>query len=805
MKLLTLELSDIRSYRDLKISFPSGSMLFRGDMGSGKSTILMAVEFALFGSSRLLKYLVSKKKQKGEVKLTFDVDGATYEIGRVIYIKNNVASQSSKDSYITVNGVKEPLTASDLRSRVLEILGFNELANSRADSRVYRYAVYIPQEEIKSIIESKDREEIIRQAFGMEDYNTSIDNIKKTVKAMKHANEKTAIRFERLDEYVTKVQEKQTLLVKLNNEVSQYVESESRLTEQQKSVQSNIDKNRSKMDEIIGLRKERDQLKTAISDDEETKTSCHDDIDTQRLELDELNAALAQYDDIKPPTAKSVSDIDTELAQVRKREDIRNTAVEKSKEIQQSLKTVRGQLQDHGLAEISDMILSLESKIDSNGLQLSDIRDGRTALDHKLGSLNQQVTTLTESLRRASTLGSRCDVCESELDPARILKLKTARQSKLDDTKNKIATTDNSIKEAKSQITAITEQIRHDTKCLSKYEKMKQTAMEKTRLESELKTVSANLNPITPDDYAVDGFLVEPGESAYGYLRRLYDALLKYTSDMDILAEKHKRKATLETNLENAQRSYKEITSRLELKQNRMDAVISKISESDKVEEQYNLMHAQKSELDNKIRTIAEKKSATNERIMSTTNEINTLDSDIIKAKEHKTKYDLYNDSIEWLESYYIRSVMAIDKATKISLQQDFDQSYREWYTILIDDPTKSSRINEEFGPIMYQDGYDIPIGGLSGGEKTSVALAYRLALNSTIRQKTNILKSNLLILDEPTDGFSRHQMENVRTIFESLQCEQIIMVSHEAEMEGYVDHVYRVTKTEGLSSVQEM
>ena len=124
---------------------------------------------------------------------------------------------------------------------------------------------------------------------------------------------------------------------------------------------------------------------------------------------------------------------------------------------------------------------------------------------------------------------------------------------------------------------------------------------------------------------------------------------------------------------------------------------------------------------------------------------------------------------------------------------------------MLIDDPTKSSIIDEQFGPIIYQDDYDIPIDGLSGGEKTSVALAYRLALNSTIRRQTNILKSNLLILDEPTDGFSRHQMENVRTIFESLRCEQIIMVSHEAEMEGYVDHVFRVTKTEGLSSIQQM
>ena len=116
------------------------------------------------------------------------------------------------------------------------------------------------------------------------------------------------------------------------------------------------------------------------------------------------------------------------------------------------------------------------------------------------------------------------------------------------------------------------------------------------------------------------------------------------------------------------------------------------------------------------------------------------------------------------------------------------------WWT----DPTKTSRIDDRFGPILEQGGYDQPSGQLSGGEKTSVALAYRLALNGTIREKMNVLDSNLLILDEPTDGFSREQMGKVHTVLGSLDAEQIIMVSHEAQLEGYVEHVFRVSKSGG-------
>ena len=52
MLLQQLRLQNIRSYLDETIEFPEGTTLLSGDIGSGKSTILLAIEFALFGSSR---------------------------------------------------------------------------------------------------------------------------------------------------------------------------------------------------------------------------------------------------------------------------------------------------------------------------------------------------------------------------------------------------------------------------------------------------------------------------------------------------------------------------------------------------------------------------------------------------------------------------------------------------------------------------------------------------------------------------------------------------------------------------------
>ena len=100
------------------------------------------------------------------------------------------------------------------------------------------------------------------------------------------------------------------------------------------------------------------------------------------------------------------------------------------------------------------------------------------------------------------------------------------------------------------------------------------------------------------------------------------------------------------------------------------------------------------------------------------------------------------------------------------------------------------------------QEGYEIDVQSLSGGEKTSVALAYRIALNTIVKQEVATLRRSLLTLDEPTDGLSSSQLYKLRDILRDTQCEQIIIVSHEKELEGFVDMNYKVTKENGTSRV---
>ena len=113
MILKSLSLTNIRSYTTETIQFPRGTTLFEGDVGSGKTTILMAIEFALFGlGSQKGGALLRTGAKEGKVKLQFEVAGQDYEVFRTLIKRGKGVQQSEcwvKTSEGTLNLRKKKL------------------------------------------------------------------------------------------------------------------------------------------------------------------------------------------------------------------------------------------------------------------------------------------------------------------------------------------------------------------------------------------------------------------------------------------------------------------------------------------------------------------------------------------------------------------------------------------------------------------------------------------------------------------------------------------------------------------------
>ena len=183
--------------------------------------------------------------------------------------------------------------------------------------------------------------------------------------------------------------------------------------------------------------------------------------------------------------------------------------------------------------------------------------------------------------------------------------------------------------------------------------------------------------------------------------------------------------------------------------------------------------------------------------------QLKVLQEEINKKQKHKQDMLYLKELREWLSSSFSEILLKIEQSVLAALHSQFDSLLKKWFSMLIEEPEIAIRLDADFSPIVEQAGYDTEYSHLSGGERTAVALAYRLALNQVINSLISQIKTkDLLILDEPTEGFSYSQLDKMRDIFQELNLKQLIIISHNPKIEGFVDNIIRVRKEGHVSRI---
>ena len=177
--------------------------------------------------------------------------------------------------------------------------------------------------------------------------------------------------------------------------------------------------------------------------------------------------------------------------------------------------------------------------------------------------------------------------------------------------------------------------------------------------------------------------------------------------------------------------------------------------------------------------------------------------SEIEYKEKAKEKLDYYIKLQDWLDGFFVNLVDLIERKIMLKLHNDFNLLFQKWFSMLMDNDIIKVKLDEEFTPLIEQNSHDIEYENLSGGEKTACALAYRLALNHVINTiMSSVNTKDLIILDEPTDGFSSEQLDKIRGVLSELNMRQVIIVSHESKIESFVDNIIRIKKDGHVSSI---
>src|SRR3989339_5630 len=194
-------------------------------------------------------------------------------------------------------------------------------------------------------------------------------------------------------------------------------------------------------------------------------------------------------------------------------------------------------------------------------------------------------------------------------------------------------------------------------------------------------------------------------------------------------------------------------------------------------------------------------------KIAETKKEINMHDKQIEELKERVKKIEEIKKQLNylmeietWFSKKFIPLITYIERNVMIKLKTEFSKLFAEWFNMLVSD-TFNVNLRDDFTPIIEQQDYEIDYAFLSGGERTAIALAYRLSLNQVINSLLSKIKTkDLVILDEPTDGFSEQQLDKMRDVLQQLKIGQLIIVSHEQKIESFVENVIRFKKEHGIS-----
>lgn len=683
MKLKKIIIKNIRSYEEQEIAFPEGSLLLAGDIGSGKTSILLAIEYALFGLQPGHKgsSLLRNNASYGEVILECEIDEHNVLIERRLKRENR--SVSNDYASITIDGKSCECSVTELKTLILNLLNYPQ-EFLKKNNLLYKYTVYTPQEQMKQIIleDPEVRLNILRHVFGIEKYKRIKENLFLTINFIKEE-------IKLLQGELVNLEEEKNKKISLELKIK---EIENKLKEKELSLKQR----KGEREAIEGFLKE---IENKIKEKE-----------TLEKEVEKTKAMTLPMQD--------------HLFHLVKEE----------KEILETIKEEKASFNEEDYKKCLEEEAELKKTLEK-------LQDSKIELSAKIASLERAKADFTNKKERIFSI-KLCPYCLQDVPPAH---------------KHNISN------ETESQIVQLSKEI----------EGLK---VKEKELSSDLLKTKSSLKA------------VEEKKSSFEILK----------AKKEYLEKSKKRLETITKLKENLQ---KDIFS-LNLHINNLKENILGLS---KFENQYKkkkeeLQFALSIEKQEEIFVAQLKKE---QEIVK--EELSHLEEAILK-KEMKAKKLLEIVSLnDWLSNQFTNLLNFTEAQVLIKLRQEFCHFFSEWFSIIGGDSFEI-RLDENFSPVIMQGDVEMDYGFLSGGERTAIALAYRLALNQTINSVLSQIKTrDLIILDEPTDGFSEAQIDKMREVLEQLNVSQLIIVSHEQKIENFVENVIRIKKEGGVSIVESL
>ncbi|EJN60479.1 DNA double-strand break repair ATPase Rad50 [Halogranum rubrum] len=447
MRFDRLRLENFKPYADADLGLDDGVTVIHGLNGSGKSSLLDACFFALYGSKALdgtLDDVITNGEEDAEIELWFTHDGESYHIERRL----RRSGERTLTAKCVLEGPDTTVDGSrDVRRFVTELL--------RMDAEAFVNCAYVRQGEVNKLINATPRQrqdmiDDLLQLGKLEEYRERAGQARLGVDDIL-ANKRGA-----LDELDTQIQEREeqdlhgrlneleSKLKSIDDDLERHRENRERAESSRDEAQATLDSYEEKRERLDELADEIEELESKIAETERER----DDL------RDEIRETQAQKTELESTTADVLAETTLETASESAIESRLDTLDEQETEQSEALNEARMHAQ-----ALDNQSGNLSEKADDRRSRADDKRARADRLDTEVETATEELDsrreTLDEMADEIAELKTAFDTAEADIElgeaSVHLADLREERESLRDEIENvrtELKTVRNSVTEA---------------------------------------------------------------------------------------------------------------------------------------------------------------------------------------------------------------------------------------------------------------------------------------------------------------------------------------------------------------------
>ena len=441
-----VRLSNFKPYGDADLRLREGVTVIHGLNGSGKSSLLEACFFALYGSTALdgtLDDVITNGEEETEVDLWFTHDGASYHVERRLKTYDGrIDHQCTLEATDGSDAARDGARA--VREFVTELL--------RMDAEAFVNCAYVRQGEVNKLINATPRErqdtiDDLLQLGKLEEYRERAGDARLGVEDVL---ENRRGRLDQLGDQIAqkeakglhdRLNELESDLAAVTDEIDRYETQRQQAEETREAAAETLSTHAEKREKLESVAETIGEIEAAIRETERERDAHRDAIAEARERIAEIEAAI----DDRLGDAGLNAATDEAIAERRTELDDRETELrERLDDERVSAEAFRNQATN--LAEKADDRVERAVEAESAAADLDD--EAEAAADEA----DEHASSITELREEAKTLRDRFATADADVSPDEAADEREALRERRGEVRERIAELSAELKNARERV-----------------------------------------------------------------------------------------------------------------------------------------------------------------------------------------------------------------------------------------------------------------------------------------------------------------------------------------------------------------